>query len=170
MFLGGLFIALLILDKHPHSLENTAIVYAAIILMWGMAALFASLWRSVPKWIGADEPWPPNLNEYPPSLGYLKQLLITSIATAILLYAIHGIRSNDLLVPTKREAMHLHGYAAWVMATCLFFWSVSLFSRVIFHWVGNKARLRSYRTVVSIFNWSAISLFISALVLHLVLH
>jgi hypothetical protein len=61
------------------------------------------------------------------------QLLRTLGALALIAYGAIGVVIDDLMVPTKKGVMHLHGLPAWVMAAAMLCGAVVLASVVIDH-------------------------------------
>jgi hypothetical protein len=93
---------------------------------------------------------PAYANEHPykyvPNVVPIKDRIAKSFfAFILILWAIYGAIANDLSLPTKRQAMHLHGVAMWLMCVAFVMTAANLISWVVDHY-DQRDNERQYRT------------------------
>ena len=87
-----------------------------------------------------------HLYKYVPNKLPLKDRIAKSLfALILILWAIYGAIYNDLPLPTKRQAMHLHGVAMWLMCAAFVMTAANLISWVADHY-DQRDNERKYRT------------------------
>lgn len=94
---------------------------------------------------------------FAPNTVSMKTRLFYLLATVVLVaWGGYGVFINDLMVPAKRDFMHLHGPAAWVMYGAWLFGASFLVSVIIDHYDrrDNETRYKRFQNKVSGAGWA----------------
>jgi len=73
-------------------------------------------------------------NYIPNSISIGNRLFSIAFSFALLIYGAHGVYSNDLYAPGKRDGIHFSGSATWLVLASIICLCVSLISIVIDHY------------------------------------
>lgn len=77
--------------------------------------------------MAGDQSYTPN------QIPLASRLLRTAGAIVLIAHGVIGVLNDDVIIPTKRSVIHLHGISGWVMAASIFCAALVLVSAVVDH-------------------------------------
>lgn len=101
-----------------------------------------------------------NPNYTPNQVTLSSRLLRTAGAVVLIAHGVIGIVRDDVIVPAKRSALHLHGLSGWVTAGAMFCAAVVLLAVVIDHFDrrDNEAAYQQFGRWMSRAGWMLMGL------------
>lgn len=101
-----------------------------------------------------------NSNYTPNQVTLSSRLLRTAGAVVLIAHGVIGIVRDDVIVPTERSALHLHGIAGWVTAGAMFCAAMVLLAVVIDHFDrrDNEAAYKRFGRWMSRAGWMLMGL------------
>lgn len=83
------------------------------------------------------------------------RLLRTAGALVLIVHGVSGVLRDDVIIPTKRSILHLHGVSGWVMAASMFCAAIVLLAVVVDHFDrrDNEASYKRFGRRMSRAGW-----------------